>query len=84
MPIILEDAGVEHLAAELACRTGETIAEAIKVALYQRLQLLNSQQSEIGIREKADKILKRVDALPTEDHRSEDEILGYDSIGLPR
>ena len=84
MPIILEDARVEDLAAELARRTGETIAEAIRVALYQRLQLLDSQQREIGMREKAAKILKRIDALPTEDHRSEDEILGYDSMGLPR
>lgn len=29
-------------------------------------------------------ILQRVDALPTIDNRSADEILGYDEHGLPR
>jgi hypothetical protein len=29
-------------------------------------------------------ILQRVDAIPTLDNRSGDEILGYDECGLPR
>jgi len=31
-----------------------------------------------------DEILKRVDALPTVDERSENAILGYDQYGLPQ
>lgn len=34
--------------------------------------------------EKLRKILERVDRLPTIDHRSEEEILGYDEFGVPR
>jgi antitoxin VapB len=30
-----------------------------------------------------DEIMRRVDALPVLDSRSEDEILGYDEHGLP-
>ena len=29
-------------------------------------------------------LLRRVDALPAIDHRTPDEILGYDENGLPR
>jgi hypothetical protein len=36
------------------------------------------------MREALEEILRRVDALPTEDTRSEDEILGYDEYGTPR
>jgi hypothetical protein len=32
---------------------------------------------------KIEKLLRRVDSLPTLDHRSEDEILGYDERGMP-
>jgi hypothetical protein len=31
-----------------------------------------------------DELLRRVDALPTIDSRTPDEILGYDDHGLPR
>ena len=33
--------------------------------------------------EQVEDILKRMDALPTLDERSEDEILGYDQDGVP-
>ena len=35
-------------------------------------------------RKSADALLRRVDALPTIDSRTADEILGYDENGLPR
>ena len=35
-------------------------------------------------REKLEDIVRRVQALPTLDDRPEDEILGYDSQGIPR
>jgi hypothetical protein len=36
------------------------------------------------MRDQIDEILRRVDALPELDGRTEDEILGYDDRGLPR
>jgi len=36
-----------------------------------------------AVREKIKEMLSRVDARPIEDHRSEDEILGYDKNGIP-
>jgi hypothetical protein len=35
------------------------------------------------LRETLEEILRRVDALPTTDSRTADEILGYDGHGLP-
>jgi hypothetical protein len=35
------------------------------------------------VKEKIKEILSRVDALPFDDYRSEDEILGYDKNGVP-
>jgi hypothetical protein len=36
------------------------------------------------MREALEEILRRVDALPTQETRSEDEILGYDEHGTPQ
>ena len=84
MAITIKDPETDHLAREVAHRTGETIADAIRVALQERLQRLSGRQDAASTREKIEEILRRVDALPTRDHRSEDEILGYDENGIPQ
>jgi len=75
MPISIKNAETEQLARELAKETGETITEAIRKSLQDRLQCVRGHAW--GLPEQVEDILQRMDALPTLDERSEDEILGY-------
>ena len=84
MALNIKDDQTDHLAREVSRRTGETLTEAIRTALAERLQRLSGRYRAPSAREKIYEILHRVDALPNLDDRSEDEILGYDENGLPR
>ncbi len=81
MAINIKDTETDRLAREVARQTGETITDAIHTALKERLQRL-SGRSKATTKEKLYEILQRVDALPTVDHRSKDEILGYGESGF--
>lgn len=83
MAINIKDPETDTLAREVSKRTGETITDAIRTALRERLQRLIGRYKAPTAREKIDEILHRVDALPRLDDRSEDEILGYDERGIP-
>jgi antitoxin VapB len=74
----------ERLARMVAKETGESITEAIEQALRERMERLRRKRRQKVVSESIAEILRRVDALPTLDRRSEDEILGYDEHGLPR
>jgi len=80
----IKDDQTDYLAREVAHRTGETLTEAIRTALTERLQRLSGRRRAPSVKERLYEILHRVDALPNLDDRSEDEILGYDENGLPR
>lgn len=84
MPISIKNSETEQLARELANETGETITEVIKKSLQDRMQRLRGKRQVQGLPEQVEDILQRLDALPTLDARSEDEILGYDERGLPQ
>jgi antitoxin VapB len=73
----------ERLARQIARETGETLTEVIQRALQERLERLPQQRRGRMMAEKLQDILRRVDTLPTRDTRPEDEILGYDSQGIP-
>jgi len=83
MPISIKNAETEALARELAKETGETMTEVIKKSLQDRLQRLRGRRHARGLPEQVEDILQRMDALPTLDERTEDEILGYDQNGIP-
>lgn len=83
MPISIKNDETERLARELAKETGETITEVIKKALQDRLQRVRGRRYAKRLPEEVADILQRMDALPTLDRRSEDEILGYDESGMP-
>ncbi len=83
MAINIKDSETDLLAREVAKRTGETITDAIRTALQERLQRLVGRYTAPTKREKLYEILARVDALPRLDTRSEDEILGYEESGIP-
>jgi antitoxin VapB len=84
MALSIKDTETERLARQVAKETDESLTEAIRRSLKERLQRLRRKNHARLVREKLDDILRRVDALPNLDTRTEDEILGYDDQGLPR
>jgi antitoxin VapB len=83
MPLSIKNPETEKLAREISKETGESLTDAITIALRDRLQRLRGRRHAKNLIQEVDDILHRVDALPHLDSRSEDEILGYDSLGLP-
>ncbi len=83
MAINIKDPETDTLAREVAKRAGETITDAIRKSLQERLQRLAGRHAAPTKRDKLYEILNRVDALPRLDSRAEDEILGYDESGIP-
>jgi antitoxin VapB len=67
----------------LAAAMGEPIDEAVNKAALERLKLVPVKKDDPQLMEKIYALLKRVDALPRLDHRTADEIIGYDEDGLP-
>ncbi|MGO4124358.1 type II toxin-antitoxin system VapB family antitoxin [Inquilinus sp. YAF38] len=84
MALSIKDPETETLARELARRTGESITEATRRALEDRLRRVVGAKKAPLLLEEMAVIRKRVAALPILDRRSPDEILGYDEDGLPR
>jgi antitoxin VapB len=84
MPMSIKSLRTEHLARELAAKTGESLTRAIEKALEERLQRIQRGQRSGRLMNQLEEILHRVDKLPTLDSRSPDEIVGYDEHGLPR
>jgi antitoxin VapB len=84
MPLSIKNMEAERLARLVAEETGESLTEAIQNSLKERLERLRNRKRRNAVNTKLEDILRRVDALPSQDTRSEEEILGYDSQGLPR
>jgi antitoxin VapB len=85
MALSLKDQETDSLARQVARLTGETLTEAVRGALRERLrneQIRRGQRPAVD-RAAIDALLARFDALPVLDTRSDDEILGYDESGLP-
>jgi antitoxin VapB len=72
----------ERLARELAAQTGETLTEAVVVALKERLDREHAR-SGAGMRQRLARLAADVAALPVADARAPEEMIGYDDAGLP-
>lgn len=72
MALSIESEEAGRLARELAETTGETMTEAVLVALRERLG-----------RERLQRLGAEVQRLPVLDDRPPDDIIGYDHNGLP-
>lgn len=83
MALSIKSIQAEHLARDIAAKTGESLTGAILTALQERLDRLKNQRRTQVLTSQLDDILRRVDAMPTLDTRPEDGILGYDNDGLP-
>ena len=84
MPLSIKNQNAERLVRQIASETGESLTGAIEKALEERWQRLQQQRRNRVLYPQIEEILRRVDALPTLDSRSEDEIMGYDENGIPR
>ena len=86
MALSVRDPETDRLARELAALTGETMTEAIRTALAERLARTRRRREDERERLLDDvrAIQERVARLPVLDPRPSDEILGYDADGLPR
>lgn len=82
MALSIKDPEADRLARELAARTGETLTEAVVVALRERLARQTGRSGIVPLRDELAAIRRRCAALPVLDDRSAEEILGYDDRGL--
>ena len=85
MALSLKDPETDRLAREVARLTGESLTEAVRTSLAERLERERYRRgrSAKSLAEELDEIALRCAALPDLDTRSADEIIGYDENGLP-
>ena len=88
MAVNIEHPEVDRLARELARRRGESVTDAVLVALQEQLRrepaVAVPRPPRAGMAEDLMAIGHHFSSLPLLDDRSDDEILGYDEHGLPR
>ena len=83
-PLNIKDPEVYRLARQVADLTGETLTDAVRYALRERLSReLQARPDPLWI-EKLREISDRCAARPVIDTRSDDELVGYDEFGIPR
>ena len=82
MTLRIDNPQAENLAKELANRTGESIAQAVIVALRERLER-ETRRQQPSLAEDLVRIGQECAALPVLDERTPGDILGYDKNGLP-
>jgi antitoxin VapB len=82
MTVLIKDEEADRLIRQLADRTGATITDAVKDAVADKLARTPLSDGEVAERlRRIEAILARADAMPTVDHRSADEIIGYNDKG---
>ena len=85
MALSLKDRETDRLAREVAALTGETLTEAIRKALAERLERERLRRGESAhLADRLMEIGRHCAALPDIDTRSADEIVGYDESGMWR
>jgi antitoxin VapB len=84
MALSLKDPETDSLARQVASLTGETLTEAVRTSLSERLQRERLKRGRpANLADELEALVRRHDALPVLDDRSADEIIGYDENGLP-
>ena len=84
MALSLKDKETDSLARQVASLTGETLTQAVRTSLAERLRRERLKRGKApSLEDEIDAIVARVAALPVLDDRSADDIIGYDEHGLP-
>jgi antitoxin VapB len=82
MAVLIKDAEADRLIRQLADRTGESITEAVKKAVSERLEKVPLSAAEVARRKRRiNALLAKLDAMPVVDNRTADEIIGYNEFG---
>ncbi len=82
MALSIKSDEADRLARELAAETGESLTEAVVIALQERLVREHARRGpRMTVRLR--RLQSDVAMLPVLDPRAPDEILGYDDHGLP-
>lgn len=81
MALSIKSEEADRLARELAATTGESITEAVTIAIAERLR--RERRSTDDLARRLRQLSTEAGRLPVLDDRSEDELLGYDENGLP-
>lgn len=84
MTLEIKHPEADDLARELARATGETISQAVVNALRERLERERARQNgPDSLAEKLLRIGQECAALPLQDDRHPDDVIGYDKHGVP-
>lgn len=78
----IKDSKTDQLARRLARLTGESITQAVRTAVEERLEREERHRGRPSIEHLMD-IARRYASRQVIDDRSPDEIIGYDERGLP-
>lgn len=84
MALSIKDPATDRAVRELVAVTGESMTDAVRVAVEERLARERRKRGEKGLAERLDEIARHCAALPDYDTRTPDEIIGYDEYGVPR
>jgi antitoxin VapB len=82
MAISIKDPQTDRLARQLAAATGESLTEAIRRALQDRLDR-ETQRTRRGIDVEVRRIQEHLAQLVVLDQRPAEEIVGYNGHGVP-
>lgn len=84
MALSLKDPETDSLARQVASLTGETLTEAVRTSLAERLRRERLKRGRpANLVDELESIARRGDTLPILDNRIANEIIGYDENGLP-
>jgi antitoxin VapB len=82
MAILIKDQEADQMIRTLAERTGESITDAVKQAVRERLDRVPLAEDEIAARKrKIEALIAKAGAMPIVDDRTPDEIIGYNEFG---
>lgn len=82
MALSIKSDEADQLARELAAETGETLTEAVVIALRERLDREHARHGA-SMRMRLARLAADVATLPVADGRTPEEIIGYNDAGLP-
>lgn len=84
MALNIKDPATDRVARELAAATGESITDAVRLALTERLQRVQGAARRADRAAGLARYIERGRARAVLDGRTPEEIIGYDEHGLPR
>lgn len=82
MALSIKNDDADRLARELAGATGESLTDAVVIALQERLERVRRQPGA-GLADRLRRLAAEAGELPILDPRPADDVLGYGAHGLP-